>query len=55
MSDLERNRHLFGSAFVALLQKDIQVDVPVYGLSMFPFYLPGDMVRVEKVNRHNLK
>ena len=40
---------------MALLQKEHYVDVPVYGLSMFPFYLPGDMVRVEKAHPGNLK
>ena len=46
---------MFGETFIALLQKEHYVDVPVYGLSMFPFYLPGDVVRVEKADSNNLK
>lgn len=55
MSDTVRNKILFGETFKALLQKEHYVDVPVYGLSMFPFYLPGDIVRVERAQDGNLK
>ncbi|SMO72731.1 signal peptidase I [Saccharicrinis carchari] len=55
MPSYNRNKVLFGETFVAMLQKEHYVDVPVYGLSMFPFYLPGDTVRVEKANPGNLK
>jgi signal peptidase I len=54
MSSREKHKHLFGNAFVALLREDMYVDVPVYGLSMFPFYLPGDVVRVKKTQRKNM-
>ncbi len=55
MLPYKRNKTLFGETFIALLQKEHCVDVPVYGLSMFPFYLPGDIVRVEKAHPDNLK
>ena len=51
----KRNKTLFGETFIALLQKEHYVEVPVYGLSMFPFYLPGDIVRVERAHPGNLK
>ncbi|MCW3805978.1 S24/S26 family peptidase [Plebeiibacterium marinum] len=35
--------------FIELLNTGKEVDIPVYGMSMFPFFLPGDTVRVKKV------
>ncbi len=41
--------------FISLLQQGKEVKIPVYGLSMFPFYLPGDIVRVSKVSFKELR
>ncbi len=47
----ENNRKgYFGDTFVALLEKGLEVDVPVFGVSMFPLYLPGDIVRIKKIS-----
>ena len=54
MANIPKNKILFTNTFLALLKNQQFVDVPVYGLSMFPFFLPGDIVRVEKPNK-NLK
>ncbi len=45
----------FSNTFVSLLDQGLEVDVPVYGLSMFPFYLPGDQVRIKKVHDMEMK
>lgn len=55
ISNQGRHKRLFGKTFIAFLQENRYVDVPVYGLSMFPFFLPGDIVRVEKADQYNLK
>jgi len=49
------NKQVINKTFLSLLDKNLFVDIPVYGLSMFPFYLPGDIVRVENSNSVNLK
>ncbi len=48
MTDKGHNRKLFGEVLNKLLHENISIDVPVFGLSMFPFLLPGDIVRVIK-------
>ncbi|TLX75179.1 hypothetical protein E9993_09765 [Labilibacter sediminis] len=55
MAKISRHTKVINSTFLSMLDKDHFVDIPVYGLSMFPFYLPGDLVRVEKAKSHNLK
>ena len=55
MKCLERNREIISSAFISALQKQSGVDISVYGLSMFPYYLPGDKVRVQKIRCELLK
>lgn len=48
------NKQIISETFLSLLDKQLFVDIPVYGLSMFPFYLPADIVRIEKSNKTNL-
>lgn len=43
------NRELFQNVFHELVEEGISVEVPVFGLSMFPFLLPGNIVRIENV------
>ena len=54
MTDKARNKQLFKETFFSILDNGQEVELPVYGLSMFPFYLPGDVVRVIKANESNL-
>ena len=49
MSINNTKRHSISQTFIELLNKGNEVDIQVYGLSMFPFFLPGDSVRVKKV------
>ncbi len=49
------NRALFGDAFVSLLHDGLCVDVPLFGLSMFPFFLPGDIAKVKPLKDCELK
>lgn len=49
------NKQVIGETFLSLLDKKLFVDIPVFGLSMFPFYLPADIVRVENSNNSNLE
>ncbi len=55
MKDNQKDRFLFSNTFNSLLKEGIEVDVPVYGYSMFPFFLPGDIVRVALVDVMQLK
>ncbi len=55
MDSLNSKKNIISKVFIDLLQQGKDVDIPVYGLSMFPFYLPGDYVRVVKVNFETLK
>ncbi len=55
MTNIDKNKKLFGKTFLALLERELYVDVPVFGLSMFPFFLPGDIVRIIKVEKNNLR
>jgi signal peptidase I len=55
MRGVYSNKELVDSTFLQLLHDQLEVDIPVYGLSMFPFYLPGDVIRVRKVSFENLK
>ncbi len=45
----------FDSTFSSLLQQGLEVDVPVFGLSMFPLYFPGDEVRIKQKDSLLLK
>ncbi len=47
------NRKVISKAFNDILQEGKIVEIPVYGLSMFPLFLPGDIVRV--VNKEVLE
>lgn len=51
---VSKDNQVIGETFLSLINKEFSVDIPVYGLSMFPFYLPADVVRVEKPNKNNL-
>ncbi|MCW3785916.1 S24/S26 family peptidase [Plebeiibacterium sediminum] len=55
MNSLGSKKDIISQVFIDLLQQGKDVDIPVYGLSMFPFYLPEDHVRVGKVNFDTLK
>ncbi|WP_075591550.1 S24/S26 family peptidase [Labilibacter marinus] len=48
MMDKERKRILFEQTFVSLLEQGKEIEIPVYGLSMFPVLMPGDRVKVVK-------
>lgn len=55
---MENNSHkhkLIFEALKAVINDGITVEIPVYGLSMFPTYLPGDVVTVVPVNMETLK
>ncbi len=48
-------KEIVKETFFDILEKDMYVEIPVYGLSMFPFYLPGDTVRIKKATKENIK
>ncbi len=47
-------KHIISETFIDILNDGRTVEIPVYGLSMFPLYLPGDTVRVKYKNISNL-
>jgi signal peptidase I len=55
MRGVADKKELVDSVLLQLLNDQLMVDVPVYGLSMFPFYLPGDVIRVRKISFEKLK
>ncbi len=54
MAKLDKKRNTINIVFADFLNKGKEVDVPVFGLSMFPFFLPADIVRVRRVNINDL-
>ena len=53
--ELKKNRILFEKTFISLLEKGREVELPVFGLSMFPFMLPEDKVKISKIALKELK
>ncbi len=50
MNSNDNRKDYFCNTFISLLEKGLEVDVPVFGISMFPLYLPGDEVRIKKID-----
>ncbi|MGQ1785768.1 hypothetical protein [Saccharicrinis sp. GN24d3] len=49
-----KDKIIFSKTLRSMLDAELSVDVPVFGLSMFPFFLPGDVIRVVKATESKL-
>lgn len=55
MENISYKHKLIFEALKSVINDGITVEIPVYGLSMFPTYLPGDVVTVVPINMDTLK
>ncbi|WP_282039842.1 hypothetical protein [Saccharicrinis aurantiacus] len=51
----QHKKQLLLEAIKEMIADGVSVEIPVHGLSMFPCYLPGDVVKVIPIDFNNLK